>query len=420
MHRHHHHILPSIIYLTSWLLVLCTLLQGTHTEDCLVYCLKCGSNSDNSNYTTPRMPLRGSLEVSLQVDANGTLHTAQINVRDSSPSVTININNATVTLQGSQPLQTLTLPTPYTALSWITLVLDNTGHDNLLIYAPGDKHNVITTNTQPGSQAVVSAQQETHVAFNCVSGCLIRNSLSALIGRQALQPPFTMFLNPRPRSSQHPEPPVLTLTPPRGDNVTVDASQWAADTWHRVKVLAAEKAKRNMTVQRGQDGVTEACIWVTEGNYTLTRLKGFTWTLHCTPEGLMDGASDTGNNTDETMTSTLAPDGEGTEAGEGSEGNKSKQKTKGTAGAGQVAAWVMAGLAVFLVMILAFALCTRTARNTQPLHVQDNQPSVAVYFKNAASREPEEDSEPGTPNDLQVPGQRHSFRYSLKDRMMQE
>ena len=96
---------------------------------------------------------------------------------------------------------------------------------------------------------------------------------------------------------------------------------------------------------------------------------------------------DLGNTTERIYASTPATEGTGGvgEGGGGEEDDKSKEEKKGgRAGAGEVTAWLLAGLALFLVMVLALALCTKTAQHSKPYHVQDSQPSVGtVYFKGA-------------------------------------
>lgn len=397
----------------TWLLVLPLLLQmvlGDQLEPqkCLEYCLKCEDNLNNLNVS-----MGWPLEVSLQVGASGKL-LAQIFLRDSNNSKEIVVNEENVTLRlGKAKHNQLTVANSQ-PFSWVTLVLASAGPDTVLAYLPNDRMNVMTTNiTMHGSLVSVFVAKETHVVFNCLSGCLIRDTLSALVsgGNVAnLQPPFTMYLKPK---QNHSIAPVLTLTSRHtSKSVTVNASDWEEGVWYRVRVLVGmddqeQEQNKVKEPQQTKDGVMERQVWVPNENHTITKLEGVSWTLHCIPEDLINAfpstaSPDPEHSTEEASTST-------TESTEG-EGNTNKQKTEGGAGAGEVTAWVMAGLALFLVMVLALALCTKTARPDHAQHALDFQPSVGMVNWKGGSREPDEDSEPESPDELKVPHFHHSFK----------
>ncbi|XP_045134973.1 uncharacterized protein LOC123518300 isoform X2 [Portunus trituberculatus] len=389
--------------LTTWFLVLLVLLQRIQgdermAKDCLEYSL----NFNDTSNRTPSVSLGDALEVSLQVSVSKELPVTQIILYGSEPQTYIAVNQEKATLNYGNEHKHLTLASDRSSFSWIHLVLDPIGVDTLLVYTPADRLNAITANVNVGFSVYVSSNKETHVTFNCLSGCLIRDNLSALIrGKVKLQTPFTMYVNPIPRPPPAPLKlsitPMLTLTPDKGLNVTVNASEWTAGKWHRVKILKAENHQEEKIEQprNGTDNVKEVQIWVHKANYRISRLRGFRWTLHCAPEGLIDN-----------FPSTESGDGAG--PSEGKEGDKSRRK--GGAGAGMVTAWVMAGLALFLVMVLTLALCTKTTQSSNPNQFHDSQPSVGIVYCKGANREPEEDSEPESPNELKVPSYRNSHK----------
>ncbi|KAK8733060.1 hypothetical protein OTU49_006737, partial [Cherax quadricarinatus] len=79
----------------------------------------------------------------------------------------------------------------------------------------------------------------------------------------------------------------------------------------------------------------------------------------------------------------------------------SSKDQSGGAQAGQVIAWVFTGLALFLVMVLALALCAKMTPPPARTH-SDFRPSVDIVSQrygvsSVSQREAEEESEPGSP-----------------------
>lgn len=421
MHLYYHHLI-------TWFLVLFVLLQRIQgdqrlAKDCFEYSL----HSNGITNATPNVTLGDALEVSLQVAINGELPLTQIVLYGANPSTYLAVNQEKVTLRYANEHKDLTLASPQPPLSWINLVMDPTGADTLLVYTPRDRLNVITAKVTLGPFVYVSSNKKVNVAFNCLSGCIIRNSSLGLLGRNVkLQPPFTMYLNPNkrplPAFNRLSITPVLTLTPNTGANVTVNASEWTAGMWHRVEILKAKNQQEGTIDQprNGTDNVKEVQIRVRNADYMITRVRGFSWTLHCAPKEIIHNSPstdipdpETNTDRDEDLT-TPSESGEGTGASEGGrEGDKSKEKSGG-AGAGMVTAWVMAGLALFLVLVLTLALCTKTSNPSNSNQFHDSQPSVGIVYCKGANREPEEDSEPESPNELKVPSYRNTHKQFSK------
>ncbi|XP_050714905.1 uncharacterized protein LOC126997706 isoform X2 [Eriocheir sinensis] len=416
-----------------WSLVL-LLLSPQHTlqansnavaEDCREYCLQC----NGTGHISPTARLGTMLQVSLQVTAQGELPYATIIVKASNPPISVMVNRENITLRvNGQPAGNFSLDTPRPAFSWVNLVLARPDPKSLLVYAPEDRLSVLTANAIPGDNVFVSSQHITRLAFNCILGCLIRDQNSALVGgggngkgmegeegegNDLLRPPFTLYLKPAPIPSYEPFrykfAPFFVLTSSSGFEKTVNASEWEADTWHRVEVL-------NKTGVKKEEEKEEVKMWVPDELYRINILRFFNWTLHCPPHelktapGPTQGPTDNSNTRKTTPTTTQAPGGntEGTGGGGGGGGGGRKSNStgmpqkdvRGGAGAGEVAAWVLAGLALFVVLILALALCTKTAttHNIHSRNLEDCPPSVGVLsFNDIKTREPEESSEPGSP-----------------------
>ncbi|XP_069937666.1 uncharacterized protein [Cherax quadricarinatus] len=350
---------------------------------------------------TPQVVFSGHLEVSVLVkEADSLPKEVQIHLESSTSNwksmyvlinkdskVSVHVNDTLVDGNLSLAAHTCT-PTHPPAHAWITLVI-TLHRGRLLIYRPEDRLRVLTAEvpqTDGAINAYVTSSVINHVAFNCASGCLIHDEASPLMGHNLKLESEMVYVSLEGRGDDKPPKMLLASfnskqeddTPEK--NLEVDFSDAKTDHWYKV-LLQAQNSTR---AADSEEVVTVRGVPVKNVSYTVSNATGVLWTYQCYPNMTRERWVEAREMTTTAHTPT-----------------DSSKDQSGGAQAGQVIAWVFTGLALFLVMVLALALCAKMTPPPARTH-SDFRPSVDIVSQrygvsSVSHREAEEESEPGSP-----------------------
>nr|XP_045612981.1 uncharacterized protein LOC123767371 [Procambarus clarkii]XP_045612983.1 uncharacterized protein LOC123767371 [Procambarus clarkii] len=378
-------------------------------DDCHVYQLR----RNETRHRTPSVAFRGRVEVSVMPEA-GAVTPRQLIIQlelagNSSETANVFINNDSVALLRINETQvggnlSLAATNPHNN-TWFTLVLALHQHQ-LLVYRPENRQRILTAELSVSITTVfVSSNEALQVVFNCASGCLINTRSTSPGAELKIERSSVMYVNPQDAEGGGGQQPTMFLIPVNSresDPLKVDLSNATTGQWSKLLLLLGEDQNSDRGSGSAEDNVTVAPVRVKNVSYRVNVTSVF-WTFQCYPDS--GRGQDCVTPTDSSSSPSIAA--------------TTEQSTSDatSAGMGQVLAWVLTGLALFLVMILALALCSRMTPNAAS-HT-DFQPSVGdlshrygVSFE--SRREAEEDSEPGSPI-MTVPHRLHpDDHYSTK------
>lgn len=399
---------PRPAYLV--LLLLLQVVEATNqmAQDCRVYHLQ------NGTQQRPAVPFLGQLEVSLWMGEAGgggggipndlAIHlTSDHHLQNQTVQVFINRDcEALVLVKDKQVGRMLRLVAAHSD-TWLTLVLTY-HHGTLLLYRPENRMNMVRAAiTMEGNMtATVHSSNELHFAFNCGVGCLVHDGSSPLMGVSlGLGPSLGLYLSPQP-GARHP---AFVLSPtsnqslaPADDDVPLNTTWWQPGTWYK---LVPHDQEGDGRVRGSREEVQIVKIPLMNVSYSITHSIDVLWTLHCYPD-MARGVEK------QPLGETSTPQPPTKDI------HNQRQTEHESAGAGEVVAWILAALALFVVALLALALCTRMS--PPPDRPPDFLPSVGVVsqrFEVAENgREAEEESEPGSPM-LTVPPVSHRLPQSV-------
>ncbi|XP_064083462.1 uncharacterized protein LOC135199398 isoform X2 [Macrobrachium nipponense] len=294
----------------------------------------------------------------------------------------IHINPDGVLFLDRAKLNNLTLSPSCQSGSWLSLAI-MLQDQNIVIY----EWNFITAGTILGPNAsaeVTTSQDSLYISTNCPAGCLMHNHQSPWIGQpMPLGRSVNIYLSHEEGAASASL--LLGFTDYQGKNHTVnhDITQFESSLWH--KIVIAHDGEDYITVQA--NGIEKSKVKISEENSTFTILSSTNvlWSLHCHPEhatGLEGWGGGTSNTT---------------------QGKSSQEDQKG-AGAPEVVAWVLAGMALFLVMIMALFICTKMGPKSETTDYGASVGVVTSYGRamtyRHTDREAEEDTEPDSPTFL--------------------
>ncbi|XP_066945023.1 uncharacterized protein [Macrobrachium rosenbergii] len=256
-----------------------------------------------------------------------------------------------------------------------------------------NRWNSITSATVLGSNAtahLTTSQDSLYITANCPAGCLMHDHNSPWIGQpMPLGRPVNIYLSHKEGAMSATL--LLGFTDYQGKNHTVghDITQFESSLWH--KLVIAHDGEEYITVQA--NGIEKSRVKISEQNSTFTIISSndILWSLHCHPEHAtgLEGWGRGGGGGGGTSNTTQA--------------KPSEEDQKG-AGAAEVVAWVLAGMALFLVMIMALFICTKMGPKSETTDYGASVGVVTSYGRTMtyrhAEREAEEDTEPDSPTFL--------------------
>ncbi|KAK7076658.1 hypothetical protein SK128_027145 [Halocaridina rubra] len=276
--------------------------------------------------------------------------------------------------------------------SWVTLAV-LLQDSNIVIYRTEDRENALVSQASLGSKvtATVSASDIQYVVFNCPAGCLMHDSTSPLIGRQLSIPVDGIALYIKQEEEAQNAFLQLGFTDVKGNLTTlkIDVTKHGASLWHKLTIVHNKEDHVNVTVFVDGKGKEVGKAYMMEDLLTVTILNSSSvlWSLHCYPE---NPTGQGGWNIDISRNASIAPEGK-----------------KAGAGIGEVLAWVLAAIALFIVMIMALLLCTKMGPREDTLGYGASVGVVTSFGKmvmqNEADREAEEDTEPDSPTLMMAP-----------------
>ncbi|XP_042878416.1 uncharacterized protein LOC122257276 [Penaeus japonicus] len=208
--------------------------------------------------------------------------------------------------------------------------------------------------------------------------------------------------------------------------VDLDVGRWkgsptATRQWFKVQLSRHGKTAVKIS-WRGN----ETSVNVPSGKnvFSVTNVDSVFWSLYCYPDVARGQESWIRHASPDLQDPTTNPDpdenegdqdpgiNEQTEEEAKEKGEEGEEEEEGNVGEGQVWAWVLTGMAFFLVMILALALCTRMRPRHEITSHGDYLPSIGIvshrHTAEAGGREAEEMSEPGSPT-IPVPVINHKL-----------
>ncbi|XP_047489610.1 uncharacterized protein LOC125039567 isoform X2 [Penaeus chinensis] len=392
--------------------------------DCRIYTL----GVEGASNKTPTIPFRQHMTVSFfnagvaDSRVQTTIHL--VDSRSETGSVTIFINrDAEVILRsgGAQLGVPLKLPPPPSSFThapggaWTSLVVSF--HDFcLVVYSQEDPVGAVITadvNLKGNISSFVASNTLTYLVLDCPAGCHVHDGRSPLVDRWLPLPPylnlFVSVLGQNASSSLD-----LAFKSEATGNAglkkaKLEVGRWrgqggqvARGEWHRVQIT--RHAETSVAISWAGD---ERRVDVPRGRklFRVARATAVVWSLYCFPdvargqEAWLNHTSpdDPPPNPDEDGNQSTNADKEDQEEG----ADEGDTREEGSLGEGQVWAWVLTGLAFFLVMILALALCTRMKPRHEVTSHGDYLPSIGIvshrHIPETGGREAEEMSEPGSP-----------------------
>ncbi|KAK4324621.1 hypothetical protein Pmani_004734 [Petrolisthes manimaculis] len=415
--------------------------QQIQGQACRVYHINLEDDPPTA-HKTPSFPLRPHhpLYLSLWVEKDGewpaelTIVLQHFNI-----SLLITEEGMCVAWEGNKRSRLLNVSTPtLQAHSWVTFVLALHAH-TLVLYRSDQQHRAVSHRLSKQQQqhedeveVNVTSNKVLHLTFNCPTGCHIHDSTSPLIdSRVILTPPFTLYLllqphpqethNPHQQQQQQQQQPSFILTPHNNsspvannnnnNNISLVGSEWKEGEWNQVNVvIRGQSDGSTVDASRGRSEVVE----VDDTTYYVSSVKGIQWTIQCHPlyhssspephESSISPILQEQHTTGRTVNNNNNNGGGGGEDGgrvEAREGDKDETDGGGS-GVGEIVAWLLTGLAFFLVLVLAFTLCTRMRPDNSTYHDNHNNPdylaSVGYLTQpRESSRELDEESEPSSP-----------------------
>ncbi|KAG7173562.1 hypothetical protein Hamer_G025033 [Homarus americanus] len=360
-------------------------------EDCRVYHLE----NYTDHHQSPPVPFRDHLEVSMFVESAGQPPSfVQIHLKSDNETVEVFINRdseVTVRIGGKQKVKKrLLLNTTTPPLnSWFTLVLD-LHSDTLIIFRPEDRLHQLEVNVRLGDNVMAQVAGDLHVVFNCMTGCMVHDKTSPWFGQDlGVLSSLTLYVSPE-EGGQHPVvvvEPFNSFSQDPSDKVVANVTAEDPALWY--KVVLQQDSENEAGVDGTGRGEHRVRITLSKNkSYSITNVTNALWTLWCFPDKAKEAIKPS-------IRGSLGGEGDYKEDDDDDDHDEDNDKLEG-AGAGQVLAWVLVGLALFIVMVLAMILCTRMG---------------------SPAGNHEEDSEPGSPM-LTVPPVNHRLpqqdHYSTK------
>ncbi|XP_063592817.1 uncharacterized protein LOC134769945 isoform X2 [Penaeus indicus] len=405
--------------------------------DCRIYTL----GVEGASNQTPTIPFRQHMTVSFFTagQADSRVQTT-IHLVDSSSeggSVTIFINrDAEVVLRsgGTQLGGSLKLPPAPSPPShgrwgtWTSLVVSF--HDFcLVVYSQEDPVGAVIAadvNLKGNISSFVASSTLTYLVLDCPAGCHVHDGRSPLVNRWLPLPPhLNLFVAASGQNassslslafkSEATDYPGLKATELEVGRWRGRNGQAASGEWHRVRITRLGETSVNISWGEGS-----RIVDVPPGKrvFSVANASAVVWSLYCFPdvargqEAWLNHTSpardDPPPNPDEDESQSAGADEESQEEG----ADEGEPREEGSVGEGQVWAWVLTGLAFFLVMVLALALCTRMKPRREITSHGDYLPSIGIvshrHIPETGGREAEEMSEPGSPT-IPVPVINHKL-----------
>ncbi|XP_068212297.1 uncharacterized protein [Palaemon carinicauda] len=355
-------------------------------QDCRIYQLR----TQTPQYKSPTITFSSPLTLSFYNEDIGDMpRNIHIILQEKTGKVTrkekIHINpDGVLFLDHAKPNNLTFSPSCYPH-SWLSLAI-MLQDQNIIIYDINNRMNYITASTLLGSNAtaeVTTSQRSLYVTANCPAGCLMHDHTSPLIGLQMQLARYAnIYLSHEEGATSASISIGFTDYQGKNSTVTHDITDFESSLWH--KLVIAHDAQDHIIVRA--NGIEKSKVMISEENSTFTILSSSSvlWSLDCHPEHATDLKGWVIQNTTE-------------------EKSQDEDKDEEGAGAAEVAAWVLAGMALFVVMIMALFICTKKGPKSE---ITDYGASVGVVTSYGRTmtyrneREAEEDTEPDSPTFL--------------------
>lgn len=400
--------------------------------DCRIYTL----GAAGSPYRTPAQPFAERLVVSFfnasEEDddrAETTIHLVGSANESESVSIYINFEAQVILRSGGTMLGApLQLPSHGRGGTWASLVLAL--HDSrLVVYSLEDPVGVVMSaevSLKGNVSSFVASSTPTHLALDCPAGCHVHDGRSPLVGRWLPLPPsLNLFVSASDQNGSSAF--GLAFKSEATDvaglkKVQLDVGRWhsgggvgaARGRWHKVQI--SRDGNTPVRISWGDGGEKKVDVAPGQMLFSVSNASSVLWSLHCFPD-VARGQEAWLNRTSHDPDDPNQPEEENQTADKEDQKEEEKEdegekEEEGNVGEGQVWAWVLTGLAFFLVMVLALALCTRMRPRHEVTSHGDYLPSIGIvshrHMPETGGREAEEMSEPGSPT-IPVPVINHKL-----------
>lgn len=369
-------------------------LQDQFAQECRVYQLK----GNTEQYATPLMPIQNLFTVSFYNQNEGDFpNNTLIFLAGIKRNMSIFINavgEVSMRIKDTQRGRNFTLEAAHVAHTWVSLAI-LIQDQNILIYRTDKRESFISVEMTLGPNVtakVTTSQDQLYVTLNCPAGCLMYDKNSPLLGRNiTLGDGVNLYIRHEEAASSA----ILNLgfvnKKGKPHRVKIDVTKWKDSLWHKVNILH-DKEKHVIVTSNGGE-VSRIMLEWENITFAVENATSVLWSLHCYPDhatGLEGWA-----NMSDTITDDIP----------------SEDKDDG-AGIAEVLAWVLAGMAMFLVAVMALLLCTRMGPRTESMDYGASVGVVNSYGRdmplNDAVREAEEDTEPDSPT-IMTPAINHKI-----------